>query len=84
MALSIKNPRVDRLARELAAQTGEGLTQAIMVALEERLRRVRGTTSSPSLRSELARIRKRCASLPVLDDRSPDDIVGYSDDGLPS
>jgi hypothetical protein len=32
MALSIKDPEADRLARELAARTGETLTEAIVVA----------------------------------------------------
>lgn len=83
MALSIKNPEADRLARELAARTGEGLTEAVIVALEERLRRVRGKTTAPSIREELARIRERCTALPVLDERSPDEIIGYDENGLP-
>ena len=31
---------------------------------------------------DLAVIRQRCAELPVLDEREPDDIVGYDQDGL--
>ena len=42
MALSVKDPEADRLAREIAARTGETLTQAIVVALRERLARLRG------------------------------------------
>jgi antitoxin VapB len=42
MALSIKNPEADRLARELAAATGETLTEAVLNALRERLTRQRG------------------------------------------
>ena len=30
MAFSIKDPEADRLARELAARTGEGLTEAVI------------------------------------------------------
>ena len=41
MALCIKDPEADRLARELARQTGESLTQAVVVALRERLQRER-------------------------------------------
>ena len=84
MALSIKNPEADRLARELAALTGEGLTEAIVKALEERLRRVRRTAYPLSLREELRVISERCSSLPVLDERSADEILGYDDLGLPS
>lgn len=83
MALSIKHPEADRLARELADRTGETLTEAVLNALRERLRREKGRFHRPSLRSELEAIRKRCASLPVLDDRTPDEILGYDSDGLP-
>ncbi len=39
MALKIKNSEVDRLATEVAAVFGESKTQAIKVALEERIAR---------------------------------------------
>ncbi len=83
MALSIKNEKADRLARELAELTGEGLTEALIIALEERLRRERGRVYPVPLREELALIRERCSRLPVLDERRPDAIIGYDDDGIP-
>ena len=43
MALSIRDPETDRLARELSRRTGETMTQAIRKALEERLARVDGS-----------------------------------------
>lgn len=84
MALSIKDDEADRLARRLAAATGETLTDAVREALRERLRRVEGRTAAPRLREELRAIRKRCSRLPVLDSRSPEEILGYDDHGLPS
>ncbi|AHJ41299.1 putative antitoxin [Mycobacterium tuberculosis HKBS1] len=42
MALSIKHPEADRLARALAARTGETLTEAVVTALRERLARETG------------------------------------------
>lgn len=84
MALSIKDPEADRLARELAARTGETLTEAIVVALRERLARETGRTRGVPLRDELAAIRRRCAALPVLDDRPIDVIVDYDEHGLPT
>lgn len=83
MALSIKDPEADRLARELAARTGETLTEAVVVALRERLARETGRTRSIPLRDELAAIRRRCAALPVLDTRAADEILGYDERGLP-
>ena len=84
MALSIKDPEADRLARELAARTGETLTEAVVVALRERLARETGRTRSIPLREELAAIRRRCAALPVLDTRAEDEILGYDERGLPA
>jgi antitoxin VapB len=83
MALSIKHEEADRLARELAATTGESLTVAVLNALRERLRRERGRSRGPRLRHELRAIRARCANLPVLDRRSADRILGYDKDGVP-
>lgn len=83
MALSIKHPEADRLARELASATGETLTEAIINALRERLRREQGRSRPPRLRDEIRAIRQRCAALPVKDHRSPDEILGYDEKGLP-
>ncbi|MDQ3382985.1 MAG: type II toxin-antitoxin system VapB family antitoxin, partial [Actinomycetota bacterium] len=41
MALNIKDPVTDRLARELARATGESITVSLRVAIEDRLRRIR-------------------------------------------
>src|SRR3990172_11306353 len=41
MALNLKNAEADSLARELAGVTGETITEAIVVALRERLERQR-------------------------------------------
>jgi len=83
MALSLKDPEVDRLAREVAARTGETLTTAVAVALKERLARLKGRRRRRPLREELREIARRCAALPTLDDRSADAIVGYDERGLP-
>lgn len=83
MALSIKDPEADRLARELAARTGESLTEAVVRALRERLARHRRTTTTPARRAKLKALRESMRELPVLDARSPDEILGFDDKGLP-
>ena len=83
MALSLKDPEADRLAREVARRTGETLTGAIVTALRERLARLKGPARRPALRDELRDIAKRCAALPTLDDRSDEDILGYDEQGVP-
>ncbi len=81
MALSIRNEHAERLAREVARESGENLTQAIVHSLEERLQRLRGRRNVSSLEKEIMNISKRCSSLPDLDSRSPDEILGYNKEG---
>lgn len=83
MALSIKSERADRLARELAAATGESLTSAVEAALEERLQREHARRG-PGLGARLRRLQADVARTPVVDPRSPDEIVGYDHNGLPA
>ncbi|MBP2291182.1 type II toxin-antitoxin system VapB family antitoxin [Azospirillum rugosum] len=80
MGLHINSDEADRLARELAAETGESLATAVTVALAERLSRVRRPANS-GRREALEAIRRRFAARPVLDDRKPDDIIGYNGSG---
>jgi antitoxin VapB len=86
MALSIRDPKTDRLARELAALTGETMTGAIRVALEQRLERERRRRQAEIERRRRAidAIVERFSRLPVLDDRSEDEILGYDAHGLPT
>ncbi len=83
MALSLKDPEADRLAREVAARTGETLTKAVVVALRERLTRLRGRSRRRPLRDELREIARRCANLATVDDWAPDEILGYDERGVP-
>jgi antitoxin VapB len=83
MALSIKHPEADRLARELARKTGETLTQAVVGALRERLVREQAKAPAMDLVTELRAIGKRVAAMSVLDSRTPDEIIGYDEHGLP-
>ena len=83
MALSIRNPKAEKLARELAAESGETITKAITHALEERLERLRGCSTTPDLVEEILKICKRCSALPDQDRRSADEILGYNSVGVP-
>jgi antitoxin VapB len=83
MALSLKHPEADRLARELSSETGEGLTEAVIVALRERLERVRRRRPY-RLADEIMRIGRECAALPELDTRTAEEIIGFDSAGMPS
>jgi antitoxin VapB len=82
MPLSIKDPEADRLARAVAARTGETLTQAVITALRERLaREERRAEDADALVDEA--LGRHCAALPVRDSRPPDALLGYDEYGLP-
>ena len=83
MALNIRNPEAERLATELARQTGETKTEAVTKALRDRLARLRRERSKRRLADELDAIARHCAGLPVLDARTPEAILGYDERGLP-
>ncbi len=83
MALSLKDEETDRLAGEVAALTGETLTEAIRTALAERLARERlRRDETARLADRLEQLGRACAALPDHDTRDPDAILGYDATGL--
>lgn len=83
MPLSIKNPEIERLARAIARESGESLTDAIRTALQERFQRLRRHRNSRLRDERVQEILARLDRLPRLDNRSPDEILGYDENGLP-
>jgi antitoxin VapB len=81
MSLEIRAPKAGVLARELAAATGEDVDTAVVRAIEERLARTPRRHADGDVAIEA--LFDRLAQMPVLDRRSPDEIIGYGPDGLP-
>ena len=82
MSLNIKDPEAHKLAQRLAEATGETMTQAVTVAIREKLARVRRAKKSRSTAGELRAIAKRFRSHlkgPVEDHGS----FLYDEKGLP-
>ncbi len=84
MALSIKNHEVERLARELAAKTHESITDAVLIALRERLARQETARDQDLFVERIRRIGADARSYLIDDPRSDDEIIGYDEHGLPS
>jgi antitoxin VapB len=86
MSLNIKNGEAERLARELAAATGETVTRAVTVAVRERLDRVQQLDDSVATAraARLLQIADDAATRWVEPYRSADhgDLL-YDDAGLP-
>lgn len=83
MHLNIKNDEAHRLASELAKLTGENLTSAVTIALRERLSREHRRRHTEDIAARLMKIGHGYAALPDTG-RSPDEILGYDDHGLPT
>lgn len=82
MSMNIKNALVEQLAKEVASETGETLTAAIQVALQERLDRLH---RQRDVAEKKRRLRELLDSLPppppgVTSDHS--DL--YDERGLPA
>lgn len=85
MALSIKDPETDALVRKLARMRRTSFTGAIRLAVSNELaKEERPVKDVEKIRASVAEIQRLFASLPVLDDRTPDEIIGYDDNGLPT
>jgi antitoxin VapB len=83
MALNIRNPEAERLAEALARLAGETKTEAVTRALRDRLARLRRERAGRRLADDLDEIARQCARLKAKDSRTPDEILGYDEHGLP-
>ncbi|HEX7893272.1 MAG TPA: type II toxin-antitoxin system VapB family antitoxin [Terriglobales bacterium] len=83
MPLSIKNEATERLARQVADETGESITEAIQNSLAERWERLKARRRNRSLSRQVEDILKRVDALPTTDPRTADEILGYDEHGLP-
>lgn len=82
--LNIKDAEAHAFAAELARRTGHSLTQVVKEALRERLDRERSRRTGTSRLVERVMERaRRASSRPVLDARTPDEILGYDESGVP-
>ena len=82
MSLNIKDPEAHRLAQQLARETGESMTAAVIQALRERLDLFRQKRKQDKLYQELLAIANRGAALwkgPHIDHA---DLL-YDENGLP-
>jgi len=81
--LNIKNDEAHKLASELAELTGESLTSAVTLALRERLVRERRRRRPDRIVAQLMKIGSRYAALADTG-RTPEDVLGYDEHGLPT
>ena len=88
MTLIINDPELDRMAQQLADATGVSVEEAVREAVKAKLQ----TCGVPPEQKKAKRdidweaireIQRAFREAPVLDDRTPDEIIGYDEHGLP-
>ena len=77
--LYIKNPVAHRLAEQVSKRMGVTLSDAVIAALEEKLRK----TDRPLNRTRVDALCAGFAALPVVDARPPEEILAYDAFGIP-
>jgi len=82
MTFTINSPEADRLAHELAEETGESLSEAVTTAIRERLAAVRRPKKRTPSMTRIREIQAFVASLPDRDTRTPEEML-YDENGLP-
>ena len=87
MALSIRNPETEALARDVARIMGTSITEAITDSLRERARTLAPLRQkrSKAQQTREAALRRIVAKFGkgIKDQRSAEDIIGYDEYGLP-
>ncbi len=84
MALMIDDTEAIQAIQQLAERTGESINVAVMMAAKDRLSHLRSPEEAAEIRQNMEKYRLYWASLPILDHRSADDIVGYDENGAPA
>jgi antitoxin VapB len=81
MALNIKSDEADSLARALVEETGETITEAVTVALKERLERVK-RPKDERRKEELRALVAKMQGYKKIGDTPVDELLGYNKDGF--
>lgn len=83
MALNIANPQVEQKAIRVSELLGSSKTAAVETALDFYLAQHQPHPELKAARHAASHALDDLARLPVLDDRSPEVILGYDEHGLP-
>ena len=82
MAILIKDHEADQMIRKLAERTGESITDAVKQAVRERLDRIPLTEEEIAARKrKIEALIVKAGAMPTVDDRTPDEIIGYNEFG---
>lgn len=84
MALNVKNREVEALIAELKAATGKGTTELLLDVLRRETAAERRRRDIDERRAGVEEIVKRYNARRPKERRTPDEIIGYDERGLPT
>ncbi len=87
MALSIKNKELEQVSRELARVSGKPITEALLISAKRELERQKSLQKfkrKSDLWQRIQKIQAEVAALPIINDMTDDEILGYDEFGAPT
>jgi antitoxin VapB len=83
MAIIIDNPEAEDLLAQLNATTGKSATELVVELLRREADRLRRARDIDARRREIEEISKAYAAKLPPNPQTPDEIIGYDENGLP-
>ena len=83
MAINIKNREAEQLLEELSARSGKGKSQLVLELLRREAARQSRVGEAASRRRRIQALARRFSRKASGQRKTPEEIVGYGDDGLP-
>jgi len=82
MGVSIKSAEAERKLRRVSRLLGKSMTATVIELADGKLREIDARKDRERIHRAVDRIVRRVKALPVLDERTDDEILGYNKDGL--
>ena len=81
MIVNIGDPKLDQELQALSYDLGQSVNEIVTVAVQEKLNRIRSAKPKKIDWDAVRQIQAEVASMPLLDRRSADEILGYNEFG---
>jgi antitoxin VapB len=82
MGVSIKSAEAERKLRRVSRLLGKSMTATVIELADGKLKELDAMKDRERIHRAVDRIVRRVKALPVLDERTDDEILGYNKDGL--
>ncbi len=81
MIVNIEDPKLDQELQSLSSDLGQSVNEIVIVAVQEKLNRIRSAKAKKIDWNAVRKIQAEVATMPILDTRTADEIIGYPEFG---